>query len=124
MPIEDQRAHVPLFTRRHPDRRKTVFNQQLQHQRGISSIVLLFPRFSLGSLLDGPPGSRSPTPPSTPGTTASNRWLRSPHESDVGESSKTLAPNRPRAAKSFRLPRPSRRSTSQPSVVAYVSPRL
>src|SRR6202041_1726171 len=77
-----------------------------------------------GSLLDGPPGSRSPALPSTPGTTASNRWLRSPRDSVQQESSKTLEPNRLRAAKSFRLPRPSRRSTSQPSVVAHVSPHL
>src|ERR1700756_3326209 len=77
-----------------------------------------------GSLPDGLPGSRSPTPPSTPGTTASNRWLRSPRESVPPESSRTLAPHRLRAAKSSRQSLPSRRSASQPSVVAYVSPHL
>jgi hypothetical protein len=39
-----------LFTGRHPDRRKTIFNQQLQHERGVSSVVLLFPRFGRADL--------------------------------------------------------------------------
>ena len=48
--VETQRAHIPLFTGRHPDRRKAIFNQQLHHERGISSIALLFPRFGRANL--------------------------------------------------------------------------
>ncbi len=47
-----------------------------------------------------------------------------PHTSRSSKSRVTLAPTRLRAAKSSRQSLPSRRSTSQPSVVAYVSPRL
>src|SRR6202007_1248602 len=53
-----------------------------------------------GSSPDGLPGSRSPALPSTPGTTASSPWLRSPRGSAQGESSKTLEPIHPRAANS------------------------
>ena len=71
---EDQRAHVPLFAGRHPDRRKAIFNQQLQHERSISSIVLLFPRFGRTDL-------RWMAHLAVANRIASNRWLRSPHES-------------------------------------------
>jgi len=41
MTVQEERSQVSKLRRRHPDRRKSIFCQQLQQQRRIATIVLL-----------------------------------------------------------------------------------
>jgi hypothetical protein len=44
MSVPQQGSQIPLFHRRHPDRGKAIFYQQLQLQPRIPPIMLLLPR--------------------------------------------------------------------------------
>jgi hypothetical protein len=41
MPVEQQRAEIPLLRRGHPDRRKAILDEQFQQEVGIASVVFL-----------------------------------------------------------------------------------
>jgi hypothetical protein len=45
VPMHQQLPHIPLLQRRHPDPRKPVFSQQLQHQLRVPPVRLLLSHF-------------------------------------------------------------------------------
>jgi hypothetical protein len=47
MPVQQQRAKIPLLRRGHPDRGKSILDEQLQKQVRIATIVFLPPRLRL-----------------------------------------------------------------------------
>ena len=47
MSMEQQRSEIVLLGRGHPDRWKPIFDQQLQQQVGITSVVFLAPGLRL-----------------------------------------------------------------------------
>jgi hypothetical protein len=43
--MPQQNLQIALPARRHPDRRETIFRQQLEKQAGISAVIFLLARF-------------------------------------------------------------------------------
>src|SRR5260370_13201004 len=78
----------------HPDLGKAILpHEQVQHQPGIPPTTLLFPGLGCPNLRRMTHlGTRSPTLPVAPKTTAWFRWLRCPPPPHLPRQSKTLAP--------------------------------